>query len=43
MFEDYSHQEIADELDISTGTSKSQLSRAKVKVKEWLISNKNAS
>jgi len=32
MFEDYSHQEIANELGISLGTSKSQLSRAKLRV-----------
>ncbi len=43
MFEDYSHQAIAEEMGISVGTSKSQLSRAKLKVKEWLTINKRVS
>jgi RNA polymerase sigma-70 factor (ECF subfamily) len=34
MFEDYSHREIAGELGISEATSKSQLSRAKKKLRE---------
>lgn len=35
-FEDMSHQEIADELGISDGTSKSNLFKAKAKVKSYL-------
>lgn len=34
VLDDYSHQEIADMLDISTGTSKSNLSRARLILKE---------
>ncbi|MFT6998230.1 MAG: RNA polymerase sigma factor (sigma-70 family) [Cryomorphaceae bacterium] len=34
MFEDFSHKEIASELGISEATSKSQLSRAKKKLRE---------
>lgn len=34
LFEDYSHQEIAKKLGISVSTSKSQLNRAKKKLKE---------
>ncbi|MFT4679883.1 MAG: RNA polymerase sigma factor (sigma-70 family) [Flavobacteriales bacterium] len=37
MFEDFSHKEIADQLDITESTSKSQLNRAKKKLKELLI------
>jgi len=37
MFEDYSHREIANELNITESTSKSQLNRAKSKLKEILI------
>ncbi len=40
MFEDYSHQEISNELGISVGTSKSQLSRAKLRLKELIINQK---
>jgi len=36
VLEDYSHQEIADELGISVGTSKSQLNRAKAYLKGLL-------
>jgi RNA polymerase sigma factor (sigma-70 family) len=36
LFEDYSHQEIADELGISVSTSKSQYHRGKQKLKELL-------
>ena len=36
MFENMSHKEIAQHLDISEGTSKSQLNRAKQKLKEKL-------
>ncbi|MEM9051253.1 MAG: sigma-70 family RNA polymerase sigma factor [Bacteroidota bacterium] len=36
MFEDFSHREIASELGISEATSKSQLSRAKKKVRQEL-------
>lgn len=39
MFEDYSHKEIAETLEISEGTSKSQLNRAKKKLKELMIQN----
>ncbi len=39
MFEDFSHAQIAEELGISEGTSKSQLSRAKQKVREWLLNH----
>jgi len=38
MFDDYSHKEIANQLNISESTSKSQLNRAKRKLKEMLIS-----
>ncbi len=34
--EGFSHKEIAEQLDISTGTSKSQFSRARHLLKEWL-------
>lgn len=34
VLDDYSHQEIADMLDISTGTSKSNLSRARLILKD---------
>ena len=37
FFEDMSHQEIADELGISEGTSKSNLFKAKAKIKQYLI------
>ncbi len=37
LFEDYSHREIAKELGITESTSKSQLNRAKKKMKELLI------
>lgn len=37
MFEGYSHQEIASELNISESTSKSQYSRAKRKVRDMLL------
>lgn len=37
MFEDYAHQEIATMLEISTSTSKSQLYKAKNKLKEILL------
>jgi RNA polymerase sigma factor (sigma-70 family) len=36
LFEDYSHREIADELNITESTSKSQLNRAKKKMREIL-------
>ena len=41
MFEDYSHKEIANELGISISTSKSQLNRAKNKIKNFLIAHSN--
>lgn len=41
MFEDYSHREIADMLGVSESTSKSQLNRARFRVKEWLINKDN--
>ena len=37
FFEDMPHQEIADELGISDGTSKSNLFKAKAKVKQYLV------
>lgn len=37
LFEEYSHKEIAEELGITESTSKSQLNRAKKKMKELLI------
>ncbi|MFT4662040.1 MAG: RNA polymerase sigma factor (sigma-70 family) [Patiriisocius sp.] len=37
MFEDFSHKEIASQLGITESTSKSQLNRAKHKLKEMLI------
>ena len=37
LFENYSHKSIANELGISESTSKSQLSRAKKKIKEIII------
>jgi len=43
LFEDYTHQEISDELGISVGTSKSQLSRAKEKVRQLVSSQKRVS
>lgn len=41
VIEEYSHQEIAEMLDISVGTSKSNLSRAKEKLKELIKKNHN--
>lgn len=40
MFENMSHNEIAEQLDISVNTSKSQLSRARKKMKELMQQNK---
>lgn len=40
MFEDLSHSEIAEQLNISVNTSKSQLSRARKKMKELMLKNK---
>lgn len=37
VFENYSHQEIADALDISVGTSKSNLAKARANLKKILI------
>lgn len=39
VMEEYSHQQIAEMLDISVGTSKSNLSRAREKLKELLKKN----
>lgn len=39
VFENYSHQEIADALKITVGTSKSNLSRAKMILKEKIENN----
>lgn len=39
VFENYSHQEIADALKITVGTSKSNLSRAKIILKEKIENN----
>lgn len=41
LFEDYSHKEIAEELGITESTSKSQLNRAKRKMRELLESSLN--
>lgn len=41
MFESYSHKEIASELKISESTSKSQLNRAKKKMRELLMNHIN--
>lgn len=40
VLEDYSHQEIAEALNISVASSKTQLFRAKVKLKEIILSYK---
>ena len=40
ILEDYSHQEIADMLNISVSSSKTQLFRAKAKLKEIVLSKK---
>lgn len=40
VLDDYSHQEIADMLEISTGTSKSNLSRARLILKEKIEHHK---
>jgi len=40
VIEGYSHQEIADELNISVNTSKSQLSRARAHLQKVLIKEK---
>jgi len=40
ILEDYSHQEIAEMLNISVSTSKTQLFRAKAKLKEIVLSKK---
>ncbi len=39
LLEGYDHQEIAEILNISESTSKSQLNRAKAKLREWLEKN----
>jgi len=41
LFEDYSHKEIAEELNISVSTSKSQLNRAKKRVRKFIELQKN--
>ena len=41
LFEDYTHKEIAEELNITESTSKSQLNRAKRKMREILESHLN--
>ncbi len=41
LFEDYSHKEIAEQLNITESTSKSQLNRAKKKMKELLQAELN--
>lgn len=42
VFENYSHQEIADELKISVGTSKSNLAKARVNMKKILLKELNS-
>jgi RNA polymerase sigma-70 factor (ECF subfamily) len=37
VFEEYSHKEIAEKLNIAEGTSKSCLSRAKKIIKEYML------
>jgi len=39
MFEDLSHNEIAEQMNISVSTSKSQLSRARTKLKTLMVNN----
>ena len=39
LFEEYSHKEIAEQLNISVSTSKSQYNRAKKKLRELIIEN----
>lgn len=39
--EGYSHKQIADELSISEGTSKSQYNRAKSLLKEWILAREH--
>jgi DNA-directed RNA polymerase specialized sigma24 family protein len=41
MFENYSHQQIAVMLEITESTSKSQLFKAKNKLKEILVQSNN--
>ena len=41
MFEDYSHKQIADQLGITVSTSKSQLNRAKSRLRSFLMENTN--
>jgi len=41
VFENYSHQEIADELKISVGTSKSNLAKARANLKKILLKKLN--
>jgi len=43
VMEDYKHHEIAEILNISVGTSKSNLARAKVKLREMIINKRNNS
>lgn len=41
VMEGYSHEEISKELDISVGTSKSNLSKARKKLQSWVIAHQN--
>ncbi|POY36688.1 RNA polymerase subunit sigma-70 [Solitalea longa] len=41
--EGYGHKEIADQLGISEGTSKSQLNRARTQLKEWILNMEGGS
>lgn len=43
VFEEFSHKEIAAKLDISVGTSKSNLNRAKQRLKEMIVQTKKNS
>jgi RNA polymerase sigma factor (sigma-70 family) len=43
LFEDYNHKMIAEKLSISEGTSKSQYSRARKKLIEWITLNSKKS
>ena len=41
MIEGYDHEDIAEILQITSSTSRSQLSRAKTRLREIIIANKN--
>jgi RNA polymerase sigma-70 factor (ECF subfamily) len=43
VMEEYKHHEIAELLDISVGTSKSNLARAKIKLREMILGERSNS